>query len=156
MASLDLSQPADYAIFLRLQLAARAPIEAWAARYCGDVALRPPESAPLLRADLARLGDVVEVPDSGFAFPEGGDMLGLAWAVAGSHLGNRMLLKRVPDHLPTSFLADPRLPVFWKQLRPRLDVAAENAPAAGALAAANAVFACFADAFGSSTGRLAA
>jgi heme oxygenase len=158
MAVLDLGKAADYAVFLRLQLAARAPIERWAANHC-DESLRPPESAPLLRADLARLGATDPAPESPFEPPQGAHPLGLAWAIAGSHLGNRALLMRLERQsvdLPTTFLADPRLLDFWKRLRPQLEVTAAEAPAAGALAAARAVFACFTRALDACEGRLAA
>jgi heme oxygenase len=158
IASLELGDPGNYALFLRLQLAARAPIERWAADHCDD-ALRPPTSVPLLHADLARLGVRSALPESEFLPPEGAHPLGLAWAIAGSHLGNRALLTRLPGrgaHQPTTFLADPRLPVFWKHLRPQLEIPADEAPAAGALAAAEAVFACFTRALGNGAGRLAA
>jgi len=155
---LELGDPADYALFLRMQLAARAPIERWAARHCEE-SLRPPESVPLLRADLATLGVLAPQPESRFEPPLNAHPMGLAWAIAGSHLGNRALLAGLPNgraELPTAFLADPRLPEFWKRLRPRLDVNAAEAPAEGALAAAEAVFACFTRALGACEGRLAA
>ena len=158
MAALELGDPADYALFLRMQLAARAPIERWAAVHCEET-LRPPASAPLLRADLAQLGVAGSLPESQFQPPEGAHPLGLAWAIAGSHLGNRALLTRLPGrgaHLPTAFLSDPHLPVFWKYLQPQLEIPAVDAPSVGALAMAEAVFACFTRALGSCAGRLAA
>jgi len=158
MAGLHLADRADYALFLHLQLAARAPIERWAALYCEE-ALRPPESVPLLQHDLAQLCAAGELPESTFEPPQCAHPLGLAWAIAGSHLGNRALLMRLERQgtdLPTAFLADPRLSMFWKRLRPQLEVSAAEAPAAAALAAAEAVFACFTQALGACEGRLAA
>jgi len=155
---LELGDPADYALFLRLQLAARAPIERWAAQHC-DESLRPPESVPLLEADLATLGALAPLRESRFEPPLDAHPLGLAWAIAGSHLGNRALLaglRKSGAELPTAFLDDPRLPEFWKRLRPRLEVDAAQAPAKGAVAAAEAVFACFTRALGACEGRLAA
>jgi heme oxygenase len=157
ISALDVGDPGDYALFLRVQLAARAPIERWAAHHCEEP-MRPPESVPLLEADLATLGALPPFTESRFEPPVNAHSLGLAWAMAGSHLGNRALLTRLPagSELPTAFLADPRLPGFWKQLRPQLEVSAEEAPADGALAAAEAVFACFIHALSAGEGRLAA
>jgi len=158
MAGLELNNPADYALFLRLQLAARAPIERWAALHCEE-ALRPPQSVSLLLGDLAQLGAESTLPEGTFAPPTGSHPLGLAWAIAGSHLGNRALLTRLERQgtdLPTTFLADPRLLAFWKRIRPLLEIPATEGPAAGALVAAEAVFACFVQALDTCEGRLAA
>ncbi len=144
--ALVLAEPGDYARFLHLQLAARAPIERWAARHCPPD-LRPPETADLLREDLRGLGTGVTGPESRFEPPPAADPLGLAWAIAGSHMGNRAMLvglTRAGAQLPCAFLADPRMGVFWSALRPRLEAPANPASAAHALDAAEAVFACFA------------
>jgi len=158
LASLRLEERRDYARFLQVQLSARAPIERWAALHCPPD-LRPPAAVPLLRADLAALGASADVAESRFDPPPGAHPLGLAWALAGSHLGNRALLARLTRsgaRLPTAFLADPHMPAFWKALRPLLESPAAAAPAAAALAAAEAVFACFAHTIGAKEGKLAA
>jgi heme oxygenase (biliverdin-IX-beta and delta-forming) len=158
MAGLTLTEAGDYALFLQLQLAARAPIERWAQQHCGPT-LRAPESVPLLLDDLARLRVAERLPKSTFAPPAGAHPLGLAWAIAGSHLGNRVqlaVLTRSGADLPTRFLADPRVVTFWRDLRPQLEAPAAETPANGALLAAEAVFACFLRALDGGAGRLAA
>jgi len=158
MSALDLADPQDYALFLNIQLAARAPIERWASRHA-EPDLRPPEVVALLKADLAALGITADVPESRFEPGPTAHALGLAWAIAGSHLGNRALLARLRERgaaLPKAFLGDPRMPLFWKRIRPRIEAPATQVPVAGALVAANAVFACFVRALDNCEGKLAA
>lgn len=148
----------SYALFLARQLAAREPIEAWVAENCpADIA--PPATVPLLRADLAALGQAAGAPGGAFQLPAEADPVGLAWALAGSHLGNRAMLKTVRANLPgapTAFLDDPRMTEFWRVLRPRLEIAASPAQADSAALAAQAVFARFLAIFAGADGRLAA
>lgn len=158
LAGLALGESADYAWFLHFQLAARAPIERWAAQHCAP-ALRPPETVPLLLADLERLGAGECWGEAAFDPPPGAHPLGLAWAVAGSHLGNRAQLSHLARSgavLPTAFLSDPQMIAFWARLRPAIDAPADEALLGGALAAAEAVFACFSDALEAAPERIAA
>lgn len=158
LAGLTLGESADYAWFLHFQLAARAPVERWAAQHC-EPALRPPETVPLLLADLERLGAGDGWGEAPFDPPPGAHPLGLAWAIAGSHLGNRAQLRHLSRSgavLPTAFLSDPRMIEFWARLRPAIDAPADDALLAGASAAAEAVFGCFTDALSAAPNRIAA
>jgi len=158
VAGLDLLRLADYHGFLARQLAARDGIEDWADQHCPAL-LRPPSVSGLLGEDLAEL----EQLDGGawegaaelailapFALPAGADPLGLAWAIAGSHLGNRAILVRMRKAgasaaLPCRFLADGSMTAFWQRLLPRLQEPVRDAEPA--LVAARAVFARFEQAF---------
>ena len=139
-----------YARFLSRQYAARAGIERWTAGHAapGD---GPPPVAHLIAADLAALGSAPpsEAPD--FTLPAGADQLGLAWVIAGSHLGNRAMLARLrreaPD-APATFLADETMRAFWTGLRPRLEREVPESMAQGAVLAAEAVFDHFLAVFG--------
>ena len=179
VADLDFLRFASYARFLACQLEARDGIEEWADRHCPGL-LRPPCMTGLLRADLADLatdpaGGMDEDSESAwagghtlspalarpFVLPAGADPLGLAWAVAGSHLGNRAILARMRGAiaagtrpaLPSRFLADTRMTGFWHRLLPRLQDRMSAEQADPALAAARAVFARFDQAFTSPGAR---
>ncbi|GGD65292.1 hypothetical protein GRI62_11415 [Erythrobacter arachoides] len=132
-----------YAAFLANQLAAREGVERWAAHHCPPD-LAPPEVTPLIVADLQDLGStIIPATSAPFALPAGSDAIGLAWVVAGSHLGNRAMLARLRREAPgapVAFLADERMQQFWKQLRPRLAAAVSPAEAERAAIAAEAVF----------------
>jgi heme oxygenase len=86
----------DYARFLELQHAARAPLEEWLAAHA-PADLRPPRQTALIAQDLAALGRPVPPPAPAFALDAGtrGDMLGAAWVLAGSALGNRAIARQV-------------------------------------------------------------
>lgn len=144
LADAAVGDDAAYAAFLTAQHAARDPIERWAAAQM-EPALCPPPSAPLIAADLAELGAPVPPPAS-FAFPAGGDPLGLAWALGGSSLGNRALLarrRRAGRAGATRFLDDAALPAFFRRILPLLAEPVSQSRADAARAAAEAVFACF-------------
>lgn len=136
--------PVRYAGFLSVQYAARAPIERWvAANLAGPLA--PPPVAALIARDLGELG--AERPlEQEFAFPAGGDPIGLAWALGGSALGNRAILarrRRAGLSGADSFLAETDTPAFFRSILPLLDEVASPARAKAAVAAADAVFATF-------------
>lgn len=136
--------PIGYAHFLRVQHAARSPIESWASDGMPRD-LRPPASAPLIAADLAALGAPLPA-GVGFALPAGADPIGVAWALAGSSLGNRaMLLQRRKAGLtaPERFLGDPAPAQYFRELLPRLAAVAPAPIADGAVLAAEAVFETF-------------
>ena len=158
-ASLDvesLGKCDRYADFLRRQYRARQPVEAYVESLGRDD--MPPPAVPRLERDLHVLGVSLPPLGSRFTLPRGSDPIGLAWAIAGSHLGNRAMLAGLDNPaLPTDFLADERMIAYWKALRPRLDRPMTPAQARPAILAATAVFAQFQSAFGlSSQSRKAA
>lgn len=138
----------DYARFLELQHAARVPIEDWLERHATPE-LRPPLQTPLIAHDLAALGHAIPPPAGAFALEakDRGDMLGAAWVLAGSALGNRSIARQVSriggGAWPDAFLRDDAMLGFWQALRTRIEQRVEPAEAAGATRAASAVFAHF-------------
>lgn len=139
----DLSEPLAYARFLTTQLAARAGIEAWCDQHC-PAELLPPAQIDLLQRDVSQLAQVDHTPVAAFRPDPTIDPIGVAWAVAGSSLGNRTILARLrkagDTDLPTHFLADPAMPKFWNRLRPQLEQPATCDQAANAVKGAQAVF----------------
>lgn len=140
---------ADYARFLALQYAARLPLEAWLAAHAPRD-LAPPVQTPLIAQDLALLGlnlPPARLPFAAPANPSAGAVLGTAWVLAGSALGNRTIARQV-DRIgggawPARFLGDDAMMAFWQGLRTRIERPAAPHEAAGATGAAEAVFAHF-------------
>lgn len=159
MASLDLNRADDYRAFLHIQLAARRPIERWMAENCPS-AIRPPAQTHLIEEDLRQLGAFAGQTSAlaPFSPPAGADPLGISWAIAGSHLGNRAMLSAMTDNAekPTRFLSDPAMIAFWKQLRPALSQEAGSDDITKMVQAADAVFETFLAATGASGQRIAA
>ena len=138
----------EYARFLGLQHAARAPLEAWLAVHA-PAGLIPPPQTGLIAQDLAQLRAALPAPAPLFTIgrPEAGAALGIAWVLAGSALGNKSIAKQVAriggGNWPTAFLGDDGAMAFWQSLRARIERPAASAEAAGATRAAEAVFAHF-------------
>lgn len=153
---------ADYARFLALQHAARAPVEAWLAAHA-PATLHPPPQTPLIAADLAALGAAVPPPAPApriAALGRGaGTVLGVAWVLAGSALGNRAIARAVArigaGAWPVAFLGDGAMLAFWQALRARIERPCGPREAEGAAAAAEAVFAHFLDVARAGQGDLA-
>jgi heme oxygenase len=145
MATLDLTRRADYAAFLSIQAAALAGIEIWLAGAAPD-GWAPPRQTPLIAADLAALAQTAPPPAMpAFAAPASG-WEGVAYVVAGSHLGNRAILAGMGEHAPahaTAFLGDSAMAAYWRSLLGRLrDLPASLADTA--IAGATAAFTHFA------------
>ncbi len=138
---------ADYARFLSLQHAARAPLEIWLAAHA-PADLAPPAQTGLIARDLAALGMALPPPAPAYHAAGGtGAALGTAWVLAGSALGNRSIAKAVTrigrGRWPVAFLGDTAMMSFWQSLRTRIERPAAVAEAEGATRAAEAVFAHF-------------
>lgn len=139
---------ADYARFLALQHAARAPLEEWLAVHA-PADLVPPAQTPLLARDLAALGIALPAPAPALSHaPHGpGTALGTTWVLAGSALGNRAIARQVAriggGEWPVAFLDDAAMMTFWQGLRSRIEHPAAPGEAEGATRAAEAVFAHF-------------
>ncbi len=138
----------DYARFLALQHAARAPLEMWLADHAPPD-LAPPPQTPLLARDLTALGMGLpaSAPVLTLPRPDTGTALGMAWVLAGSALGNRTIAKQVVriggGEWPMTFLGDAGMMAFWQGLRARIEHPAARGQAVGAAHAAEAVFAHF-------------
>lgn len=155
----DLSQ---YSRFLSLQYAARQSVEEWLGEHA-EPGLLPPPQTQLIERDLAALD--APIPDAAtFAFPDTrrAAVLGIAWALAGSSLGNRAILKDMrraaggAGTWPENFLADPAMPAFWAELRRQIERPADAQEAEAAQRAAAALFEHFTAAVLSHTHREAA
>lgn len=151
---------ADYTRFLYLQYAARRPVEEWLAKNA-PADLYPPAQCGLIAADLKDLGEtppralreftLVQHTNSPSAMRTG--VLGVAWVLAGSSLGNRAILKEVRrtarDHgetdWPAAFLGDDAMLAFWKGLRAQIECPADMDSVEVASLAASAVFDHFID-----------
>lgn len=147
VSALDLSEADDYAAFLRFQYAARAPIEAWLAQRAPDLDIPP--MASLIEQDLAAMDE--PLPElATFRCPAARGAIGIAWALAGSHLGNRALLVRLrksgAKNRPVAFLADESMRLAWEELLPQLEAPADRLECAQAVTAAHSVFDHFAHA----------
>lgn len=145
----DIAQSQGYTRLLTNQYRARLPIERWIARRC-PIDCSPPPMAPKLAEDLEALSVSLPASDDEFVLPDQADPIGLSWAIAGSHLGNRMMLKdlqKFTRDLPAAFLGDQTMGAFWQQLRPRLNATVDASSAAGAILAAQSVFSHFLAAF---------
>lgn len=137
----------DYARFLMLQYAARAPIEEWLATHAPSD-LSPPAQCPQIARDLYAMEQ--PIPPASGAFRLAGEgceeshALGAAWVLAGSSLGNLSILKdlRKAGHKdwPHAFLGDEAMLTFWQSLRRRIERPADIAEVEAASAAATAVF----------------
>ncbi|QFT76768.1 biliverdin-producing heme oxygenase [Erythrobacter sp. THAF29] len=139
----------NYARFLKLQHAARQPVEAWLGlnAHSRD---RPPNQTGLIAQDLAQLGLAPLATDETFAIAgtrtgqEDDLALGVAWVLAGSSLGNLSIageIRRCGNaQWPTAFLSDPAMLEFWKRLRAKLENSASEARIDAASRAAIAVF----------------
>lgn len=141
----------DYAQFLKLQHAARLPVEQWLEIHAPDD-LRPPVQTSLIMRDLADLKLAAPQPAAAFILPAAstGMIIGVAWVLAGSALGNRSILKQMRRasagdacEWPSAFLADEAMLVFWQALRQRIEQPAGMVEASCAADAASAVFAHF-------------
>ncbi|RDC60623.1 hypothetical protein HME9302_01837 [Alteripontixanthobacter maritimus] len=124
----DRTTVAGYARFLKIQYAARKGAEDWAGQMLPH-ALCPPPLASLISADLTQLGRSMPEAEhtailAGIDTSSQSAALGAAWVLAGSSLGNRMMLRQVCDaapQMPVAFLSDPAMPQFFARLRPLLE-----------------------------------
>ena len=143
VTAMDLTDREDYRRFLSMQWMARAPIEAWLTERLPKA---PPPLAGLIARDLEAMGAPPPTGQLPFALPAGADPIGACWAIAGSSLGNRSMLRRLAGSrkagdVPTDFLADGAMTAYWQTLKPRLEAPAGDSN--DAVAAAEAVFATF-------------
>ena len=136
-----------YSRFLAMQWSARHSVENWLDAHAPP-ALRAPKQTALIEADLAALGAPVTPLAPRFVHEAHGKAaaLGIVWALAGSSLGNRAILKDVrraaPDgaQWPSSFLADDAMLAFWSTLRRQIERPANADEAEAARRSASALF----------------
>lgn len=150
VAQQSLADPEAYGDFLCRQYAARAAIEQFVSAAL-EAPFAPPPTLDHLIADLADLGRPPPPEGAPFALAADAHPAGLAWAIAGSHLGNRAMLAaltRQTTALPHRFLADPAMSAYWRDLRPLIEGDWPEEQIHAAVRAAQAVFMRFAQAFG--------
>lgn len=131
----------DYPDFLATQYSARVPIEGWFRRE--SAVMHPPTQTGHISQDLAELNYGRPVNDLRFAPEESAEVLGIAWVLAGSSMGNRVILKRriaFDGGKATRFLSDPSMTDFWSVLRPRLERETSRALADAAITGAVRTF----------------
>lgn len=147
LADFDLRTRGDLARFLAIHLAARTGVEHWLAANCATGWTPPPQTA-LIASDLAALGGSTEALDPpAFELSPKADWTGPAYVIAGSHLGNRLLLAQAGGALPQSarrFLTGAAMQDYWRRLRTLLSEGCGPNGSAAAIAGARATFAHFA------------
>jgi heme oxygenase len=143
-----------YAAFLKVQYAARLPIEQYFAQMSVAAQIPPPQ-ASLIRQDLTDLGEwnermpaASDAHGPAFRLPENSDPIGAFWAIAGSSLGNRSILKDVRNasgetQWPVTFLSDAGMTNYWSRHRSSFDQIATPETIAAAKLAADAIFTHF-------------
>lgn len=138
---------AQYGQFLSAQYQARLAVEQWLSVSAPED-LKPPEQTPLLARDLAELGETLPAASFAFALENEGppSVIGAAWVLAGSSLGNRAMLRdmqrALPDdaHWPAAFLSGDAMTRFWQALRARIETPASPQEVEIAVHAAAHVF----------------
>lgn len=141
LALSPLASGIGYPRFLALQYAARTPIERWFAGSGSSLAL--PVQTPLIFADMVELRAAKPALATDFQPADQREDIGIAWALAGSSLGNKLMLKRRKDFdggVATRFLADGAMLQFWMELLPRLEAPADAQATELAVAGATRVF----------------
>ena len=136
-----------YARFLSSQFQARIAVEEWLSDHA-PADLTPPEQTSALADDLRALG--AEMPTQRFEFSledqGSATMLGAAWVLAGSSLGNRAMHRDMRRALPEveqwpdAFLSSTEMTKFWHGLRSRIEAPASPEEQDTAVRAAMQVF----------------
>lgn len=133
----DLGNSDGYARFLGAQWLACREAEAWLASNAKAIpaALQMPERSHLLFKDLADLG--ASPPEHGLPYPmpmslSAASLTGVAYCLAGSSFGARVLVKRIPDTFPRAFLTSKLPDNAWQNLIRQIELVqlAGNLPAA--------------------------
>lgn len=143
----SLGDEADYRRFLKAQAGAFLTAEAALDR-AGAECVVPDwpqrRRAPLLRQDLAALGEAAPTIDALPPLDGEAAILGTAYVLEGSRLGGSLLRKSVADGLPHAFLSGPQEPGAWRNfialLDQRLDTPEKIDTAAAAACATFALF----------------
>lgn len=146
MADLVLSRRVDLIRFLQIHLHARLGIEAWLDANCPP-GWEPPAQTGLIAHDLTALGAASDRA-SPASFDPGcdADWIGPAYVIAGSHLGNRLLLAQCGNAPPEDarrFLTGETMQDYWRRLRTLLSEAPGPDGGAAAVRGAHAAFAHF-------------
>lgn len=120
---LDLTEAGDYGRFLIAHAEVIPALEA-ALDGAGIEAVLPDwprrRRSDALAADLAALG-LAFPPPRAVAVAPGAEAMGVAYVLEGSRLGAAMLLKVIPDRLPTAFLAHGQGEHLFRSFLPHLD-----------------------------------
>ena len=144
MGDLPVVSAQGYALFLLTQYRSREPIERWIAHAMpADEA--PPAQAALIARDLGELGVALPPPDE-FTLPATADPVGMVWALAGSSLGNRTMLRhrrKIGAAGPEHFLSDTAMTQFFARFRARIERPVADELARSAVAGAQAAFTAF-------------
>ncbi|MDG6077956.1 hypothetical protein E3U23_01930 [Erythrobacter litoralis] len=145
LGDLPVRNDAQYTRFLRIQYRARKPIEAWFERLDDDAIAAPPPQCGLIAEDLR----VLDIPTPNVQAPfelDKSGWIGAAWVLAGSSLGNRMLLKqrrRRDLDGPVGFLASEDMAAYFHKMLSFLQKSHSSEHQQNAIEGAKAVFARF-------------
>lgn len=146
LTRLQLGRRDDLVRYLGFQLMARAGIEQWLAERAPRDWLPPPQTG-LIAADLIAVGGLPAAFAPPCFRPEAGaHWVGPAYVLAGSHLGNRLLMAQAGEALPGHarlFLTGTRMQTYWRRLRGLVADAPGPDGGAGAAAGAAATLAHF-------------
>ncbi len=158
-STFDLAHPVDYGAFLRAQAGAFFPMEdALDAAGAQSVVADWPERrrSAALRADLTALDLPEPAPVPVPLLASEAAILGALYVLEGSRLGGAMLVRRIPDTWPKTFLT-PGNPAAWRAfvtvLEERLSSRADIDEAAAAAASVFEAFASSADNILGTAGR---
>ncbi|MDB5412654.1 MAG: heme oxygenase [Rubritepida sp.] len=120
---LDLTDAADYGRFLAIHAMSILPLEA-ALDDAGIAATLPDWHArkrgAALAEDLAALGQPMPEGHT-IRLASGAEALGAAYVLEGSRLGAAMLLRQIPEGLPTAFLRHGHKERLWQSFLPHLE-----------------------------------
>ena len=157
-----LAMDADFGRFLQIQHAVRLPVETWMGQVSTELeedCLALPLQACLIERDLLDLGLVPLEVEPVFDSRDPREAWGVAWALAGSSLGNRAILqrrRRAGCKLTHHFLADPAMPAFWSAFRRQIERPLHADLHRHAIVGAQRVFGSFLAQVDDDRGRLAA
>lgn len=124
LSQLDLSDPADYATFLKVQARAVPAVEGALTASGLDELVEGwsgGRRSRALEADLAALGEPLPPPAATPKIDGIGELLGTAYVLEGSRLGGRALKQRVGEGLPVSFLSHSEKSDTWLTVVAALD-----------------------------------
>lgn len=124
LSRLNLSDPADYARFLKFHARTVPAIEQELAHSgLGEIVdgWCKTRRGEALRQDLAALGEAMPTPASAPLIQGKAAALGTAYVLEGSRLGGQILQRRIGESMPANFLNHPSGVGPWKHLIAVLD-----------------------------------
>lgn len=153
-SGLNLADDGDYALFLTAHAAAFLPTEQALAEAGADTLAEWSElrRSDALKEDLAVLGLATPQPMAAPDYASHAAMLGGAYVLEGSRLGGKLLRRQLRPDQPSNFLSPPKS-LAWRDFIAHLEqMLSSTVDRQVAANAAQATFACFAEAARVNTG----